>query len=321
MHNLTLTAAFGEYDRTGMLQTGAVRPEGIDLRILTMPPIEIFHRMSRFPEFEVSEMSMGTYCHLQGTGDNPFVGMPAFPSRVFRHSMVYVNVDAGIEKPEDLNGKRIGIHEWGMTAVVWIIGILGEEYGLDPTSVEWSAAIRPRVPIQIPAKTRIGYLKSGQTISDMLEAGELDAALLHQVPPCFAKGSPKVRRMFSDYKTAEIEYYRRTGIHPIMHCIILRKDIFQQHPWAISSLYKAFCEARQRVMNALNDNGALFAMIPFLPSVMEEMYGIFGRNFWPYGIEANRKPLEKLVRYAHQQGLTPRILDVDELFAPNFRGI
>lgn len=240
MNHLTLTAAFGEYDRTGMLQKGTVRAEGIDLRILTMPPIEIFHRMSRFPEFDVSEMSMGTHCYLLGAGDRPFVGMPAFPSRVFRHSMVYVNVDA---------------------------------------------------------------------------------AFLHQVPACFAKGSPRVKRMFPDYKTAEIEFYQRTGIHPIMHCIILRKDIYRQYPWALQSLYKAFCEARQKVVDALSDNGALFAMIPFLPSVMEETHTIFGRDFWPYGVEANRKTLEKLVQYAHQQGLTPRILDVDELFAPIFKGV
>jgi len=320
MNNLSLTAAFGEYDRTGMLQKGSVRPEGIDLRIITMKPIEIFHRMSRFPEFDVSEMSMGTHCHLLGAGDSPFIGMPAFPSRVFRHSMVYVNADAGIEKPEDLNAKRIAIHEWGMTAVVWIMGIMGEEYGLAPASVDWVAAIRPRVPIQMPANTKIRYLQAGQNISDLLESGEVDAAFLHQVPPCFSKGSPRVKRMFSDYKTAEVEYYRRTGIHPIMHCIILRKDIYRQYPWALQSLYKAFCEARQKVADALSDNGALFAMIPFLPSVMEETYKIFGKNFWPYGIEANRKTLEKLVRYAHQQGLTPRILEVDELFAPNFKG-
>lgn len=321
MNNLMLTAAFGEYDRTGMLQKGSVRPEGIDLRIITMKPIEIFHRMSRFPEFDVSEMSMGTHCHLLGAGDSPFVGMPAFPSRVFRHSMVYVNTDAGIEKPEDLNGKRIGIHEWGMTAVVWIMGIMGEEYGLEMTTVDWRVAIRSRVPIQMPANTNIRYLEAGQNISDMLESGELDAAFIHQVPPCFAKGSPRVRRLFPDYKAAETEYYRRTGIHPIMHCVILRKDIYRQNPWALNSLYKAFCEARQKVVDALNDNGALFAMIPFLPAVMEETNTIFGRDFWPYGIEANRKTLEKLVRYAHQQGLTPRILDVEELFAPNMAGV
>jgi len=318
MNNLTLTAAFGEYDRTGMLQKGTVRPEGIDLRIITMTPIDIFHRMAAFQEFEVSEMSMGTHCYLTGTGESPFVGMPAFPSRAFRHSMVYVNVDAGIEKPEDLNGKRIGVHEWGMTAVVWIVGIMAEDYGLDPASVQWTAALRPRVPLQMPANTKIRYLEAGQNMSDLLEAGEVDAAFLHQVPACFVKGSPRVRRMFPDYKSAEIEFYRRTGSHPIMHCVIMRKDVYRQNPWALHSLYKAFCEARSKVLDALTDNAAFFAMIPFLPSVMEETYRVFGRDFWPYGIEANRKTLERLVRYAHQQGLTPRLLEVEELFAPNF---
>ena len=317
MEKLRLTAAFGDYDRTGMLHRGTVQPEGIDLRIITLQPIEIFHRMCRFQEFDVSEMSMGSLCHLVGTGDSPFVGIPAFPSRVFRHSMVYVNVDAGVEKPEDLNGKRIAVLEWGMTAVVWIIGIMCEEYGLDLTSIDWVATIKPRVPIQLPSKPAIRYLNAGLNISDMLESGEVDAAFLHQVPACFAKGSARVKRMFPDFKSAETEYYRRTGIHPIMHCTVMRKDIFKQHPWALRSLYKALCEARQKVMDALKDNGALCAMIPFLPSVMEETRQLFGPDFWPYGLNANRKVLEKLILYAHQQGLSPRMMPVEELFAEN----
>lgn len=317
MEKLSLTAAFGDYDRTGMLHRGTVQPEGIDLRIITLKPIEIFHRMCRFQEFDVSEMSMGSHCHLVGNGDSPFVGMPAFPSRVFRHSMVYANADAGIEKPEDLNGKRIAVLEWGMTAVVWIIGIMCEEYGLDLTSIDWVAAIKPRVPIQLPSKTTIRYLNAGLNISDMLESGEVDAAFLHQVPACFAKGSARVKRMFPDFKSAETEYYRRTGIHPIMHCTVMRKDIFQQNPWALRSLYKALCEARQKVMDALKDNGALCAMIPFLPAVMEETRQLFGPDFWPYGLKSNRKVLEKLIFYAHQQGLSPRMLPVEELFAEN----
>jgi len=313
--NLELTAAFNNYDRTGMLKNGLVRPEGIDLRIITLSPIEIFFRMCRFREFDVSEMSMGSHCHLLGKGDSPFVGMPAFLSRAFRHSIVYFNVNAGIEKPEDLNGKRIAVLEWGMTALVWIIGILGEQYGLDLTSIDWVAAVKPRVDIQMPKHVNIRYLKPGQNISDLLESGDIDAALLHQVPDCFASGSPTVKRLFPDYKTAETEYYRQTGIHPMMHCVVLRKDIYQQYPWALRSLYKALCEARQKVMTALSDNGALFAMIPFLPAVMEETRQIFGSDFWPYGMEANRKTLEKLLLYAFQQGLTPRILDVEELFS------
>lgn len=314
MDRLELTAAFGDYDRTGLLERGRIRPEGICLRILRMKPPEIFFRMSRYLEFEASEMSMGTHCYHLGTGESPFVGMPAFPSRAFRHAMVYVNVDSGIETPEDLNGRRIAIREWGMTAVVWILGILGEEYGLDLDSVDWVAAVKPRVPIQLPEGVCIRYVSSEQMLSRLLESGEVDAALLHQVPECFSAGSPKVKRIFSDYREKEIAYYRRTGVHPIMHCVVLRKDVYHRHPWVLQNFYKALLAARQQTMEALTDIGAYSAMIPFLPAVMDETRAVFGNDFWPYGVKANEATLEKLVRYACQQGLSPRILDIEELF-------
>ena len=284
-----------------------------------MRPPEIFFRMSRYHEFDASEMSMGTLCFHLGTGESPFVGMPAFPSRAFRHSMVYFNVDSGIEKPEDFNGKRIAIREWGMTAVVWILGIMAEEYGLDLSSVDWVATIKPRVPIPLPQGIQIRYVESDHVVSDMLDSGEVDAAFLHQVPPCFSAGSPRVKRMFKDYKSKEIEYYRRTGIHPIMHCVVLRKDIYQRHPWALKSLYKAMLSARQQVMAALSYTASYSAMVPFLPAYIDETRDIFGEDYWPYGIEANAATLEKLVLYAHQQGLTPRKLGVEELFGVNVR--
>jgi 4,5-dihydroxyphthalate decarboxylase len=319
MNRLRLTAAFGDYDRTGLLGRGMVLPEGIDLRVINLPPGEIFYRMCNYLEFEVSEMSMGAYCHLLGMGDSPFVGMPAFPSRAFRHSIVYYNEDSGIEKPEDLNGKRIAIREWGMTSVLWIVGILSEEYGLDITTVDWIAANKARVPIILPEGVRIHYTSEGKSLSDMLENGEVDAAFLHQVPDCFSTGSPRVKRMFHDYKNIEIEYYRKTSIHPIMHCVVLRRDVFERNPWTLRSIYKAMDEARKHTVKALSDNGAYSAMIPLLPAVMDEMRSIFGVNFWPYGLEANRLTLEKLVQYAYQQGLTDRQLSVDELFGKSVR--
>lgn len=319
MANLSLTAGFGGYDRMAALRTGEVRPEGIDLRVFTLPPTEIFYRMCRFQEFDLSEMSMGAHCYLTGTGENPFIGIPAFPSRVFRHSMVYANVDAGVESPEDLNGKRIVIREWGMTAVVWIVGILCEEYGLDIKTVDWVAATRPRVPIPMPEGVRIRYMKAGENLSGMLDSGEVDAALIHQVPDCFAQGSPRVKRLFPDYKKAELDYYRRTGVHPIMHCVVLRKAVHEEAPWVLRSLYKALWDAKRKTGEALLGTGALAAMIPFLPAVMDETREIFGEDFWPYGLEPNRGTLENLVRYAHQQGLTPRLLEVEELFGESVR--
>ena len=319
MTNLLLTAAFGDYDRTRFLDR-QVYPEGIDLRIIKLTPSDIFYRMCNYLEFDVSEMSMGAHCYLIGRGDSPFVGMPAFPSRAFRHSMVYYNVDSGIRKPKDLNGKRIAIREWGMTALVWILGILGEEYGVDLRSIDWVAVKKPRVPIQMPENARIRYMNPPQTLSDMLASGEVDAALIHQAPACFTGGSAGVKRMFPDYKTAEIEYYRRTGIHPIMHCVVLRRDRHQKAPWVLRSIYESLLKARLKTMAALSDTQALAAMIPMLPAVMEETIQTFGKDFWPYGVTANRNTLEKLLLYAFQQGLTPRRLSVEELFGESVLG-
>ena len=186
---LSLTGAFGDYDRIRAMDIGSCQPQGIDLRILKLPPSEIFFRMCQYREFDVSEMSMGAFCYLCGKEDNPFVAMPAFPSRAFRHSMVYYRTDAGITTPEDLNGKRIAIREWGMTAVVWIIGILKDMYGFDLHSVDWVAAKKPRVPIEMPPGARIRYMRGDQNLSDMLASGEVDAALIHQAPECFFRRS------------------------------------------------------------------------------------------------------------------------------------
>ena len=320
MTDPSLSAAFGNYDRICPLQTGGVQVDGLDLRIQTLSATEIFRRMCRDLEFDVSEMSMGAHAYLTGTGDNPFIGMPAFVSRAFRHGMVYANADAGIEGPEDLNGKRIAIREWGMTAVVWIIGILAEEHGFDPRSVEWVAEREPRVPIVMPEGMQLRTMRPDEDISALLDAGGVDAALVHKVPTCFENRSPRVRRVFSDYAAAERQYYDHTGIHPIMHCVVVRRDVHERYPSAIGNIYQALCEARRQTMASLRDTGAYSAMIPFLPAVMGETLQRFGDDFWPYGIEDNRTDLERLVRYAHQQGLTPRLLSIEELFDSSFQG-
>ena len=319
MSDLALTAAFGDYDRTAPLVTGAVRVPGVDLRVLTLPPSEIFLRMCRDQEFDVSEMSMGAHAFLSATGDNPFVAVPAFPSRAFRHAMVYAHVDAGIDRPEDLDGKRIAIREWGMTAVVWIVGILAEEHGLDLRTVDWVAEREPRVPIPMPGGARIRVMAPGETLSALLEEGAVDAALIHQVPACFAAGSPRVKRVFPDYAAAERDYYRRTGIHPIMHCVVLRRGLAARHGWLARAIHDALSEARAHAMRALLDTGAYSAMVPLLPSVMDETRALFGDDFWPYGIETNRGALTRFCVYAQQQGLTPRVLAPEELFDASVR--
>ena len=319
MSDLDLTAAFGDYDRTVPLRTGDVRPKGIDLRVLSLSPTEIFARMCAHREFHASEMSMGAHLYLTGAGDSPFVGMPAFPSRAFRHSMVYANVESGIEAPEDLNGKRIAIREWGMTAVVWIVGILAEEHGLDVTSVEWVAAIPPRVPIPMPDGASVRIMGPEENLSDLLDSGAVDAALVHHAPACFAAGSPRVRRVFDDYAAAERDWFARTGMHPVMHCAVVRRDVHEAHPWVVESLHEALCAARDHAMTELRKTGTVSSMLPFHAHAVEETRALFGEDWWPYGLEANRPCLERLARYAHEQALTPRRLEVEDLFAEALR--
>ncbi len=319
METITLTGAFGNYDRMRALNLDSLRQNGIDLRVEYLPPSEIFARMCQDQEFDISEMSMGSYFYLCDQPENPFVALPVFPSRAFRHSMVYYHAGAGISAPEDLNGKRIAIREWGMTAVVWVVGILGDQ-GFDLRTVDWVAVKRPRVPLKMPAGARIRYMDAGQTLSGMLESGEVDAVLIHQAPACFTAGLPHIKRMFADYKSAEIEYYRKTGIHPIMHCVVMRKDVYRKAPWLLGKLFKALQSARQRVLETLSDTKALAVMLPLLPAYMAETCEVFGEDFWPYGLEANRKTLEVLARYACEQGITARELVIEGLFTEKFPG-
>jgi 4,5-dihydroxyphthalate decarboxylase len=270
--------------------------------------------MCESQEFDTSEMSMGAHAFLCATGESPFIGIPAFPSRAFRHAMVYANVDAGIDAPQDLNGKCIAIREWGMPAVVWIIGILADEYGFDFRSVEWVVERKSRVPIALPDGMHMRLMAPGEGLSGLLESGAVDAALIHHVPECFARGSPRVNRVFADYDSAERDYYRRTGVHPIMHCVVIRRDVLQRHPWVARSMFDALCDARRLAMEGLRDTGAYRVMLPFLPAAVDETRRIFGDDFWPYGLESNQGVLEQFSEYAYQQGLTSRPLTIEELF-------
>ena len=316
MTDLPLRAAFGDYDRVVPLRVGSVEPRGIALSVETLSPSEIFLRMCDSLEFDVSEMSMGAHAFLTGRGESPMLGIPAFPSRAFRHAMVYANVHANIDSPEDLNGKSIAIPEWGMTAVVWIVGILADEHRFDLRSVDWVAERASRVPIALPDGMRLRFKASGERLTDLLDSGAVDAALLHHVPECFAHGSPRVKRVFPDYDSAERAYYRRTGLHPIMHCVVVRRDVQQRHPWVARSMFDALCDARRIAMEQICDTGAYSAMLPFLPAVVDEARALFGDEFWPYGLEANRAVLEQFAEHACRQGLTPRPLTPEELFPP-----
>ena len=315
MSDLPLTVALGDYDRIAPLRTGDVTAKGLNLNLLSLDAPDIFSRMCEDLEFDASEMSMGAHLYLTGRGNSPFVAMPAFPSRAFRHSMLYANVDSGIDTPEDLNGKRIAIREWGMTAVIWAVGILGDEHGFDLKSAEWVAAVPARASMPIPDDVRLRLMTEQENLSDLLESGEVDAALIHHPPECFAQGSTRVRRVFADYAKAEREFYQRTKMHPIMHCVVMREDIYRQNKWALRSLYDALVEAKAHAASELRKTGTLSAMLPFLQHAMDDTAALFGDDWWPYGLGANHECLARMMRYVFEQGLTPTSLEPEQAFS------
>src|SRR5215471_5903964 len=323
MSKLKLTLACWDYDRTRPLIDGRVRADDIDLKVEVLRPREAFPRMLEKKEFHVSELSLASYVTLKARGDCPFVAIPVALSRMFRHSCIYVRADAGIKRPQDLKGKRVGTTQYGSTAVVYMRGLLEHDYGVRAEDMHWhiggldNPTPRPLVPLKLPEKIRVDFLSQGQTLEGMLEAGELDALFSIYIPPIFLKGSPRIVRLFPDYKEAEKDYYRRTGIFPIIHTVVIRGDVYKEHPWAAGSLYKAFCEARDLAVDGLYDTDALRLSLPWLIDHVEENRRVFGDDFWAYGLEPNRKTLEALGQYVFEQGLAPRVVGPDELFAPN----
>jgi 4,5-dihydroxyphthalate decarboxylase len=321
--SIEITLACGAYDRTLALRDGRVVPEGVKLNYLPLVPEEIFYRQLRFREFQVSEMSMANYMILQSRGDNPFVAIPVFPSRYFRHGFIWVNAAAGVERPEDLRGKRMGVPEYHMTATLWIRGFLEDEYGVRPQDMHWfeggeNQPGRPsRLDVSAPPGVTIEHIPSHRTLNEMLVSGEIDALMAARYPTAFAEGNPAVRRLFPNYAEVEREYHRRTRNFPIMHCIALRRDVYEAHPWLAASLYKAFQRAKEICLAEMQETSALPLMLPWLLEDLDRTRATIGPDFWPYGLEASRHDVETLARYAHAQGLTARALTAEELFAPN----
>jgi 4,5-dihydroxyphthalate decarboxylase len=315
MGDLRLTLACGPYDRTLALQNGTVKPDGIELTYLPLQPAEIFWRMLQYQEFDVSELSLSNYTTLLDAGECPFVAIPVFPSRVFRHGYFFINADAGIQGPADLAGKRGGVPEYSMTAAVYGRGLLEHEYGVRPSQVEWVQNRTDRIARPLPSNVSITHAP-GQELGDLLERGEIDFLLTANNPLSFRRGSPKVRRLFPDYKAAEQEYYRRTRIYPIMHTVVVRRDIYARHPWVALSLYRAFWQAKQRCYHLMTETGSAKASLAWLQPAIEEEQALFGADWWAYGLEANRPTLEALTQYVHEQGLSDRRVAIEELFAP-----
>ena len=323
MAELELTLACWDTDRTRPLIDGRVKPDGIKLAIEVLRPRQIFPRMLEDREFDVSELSLASYVSLKGRGDCPFVAIPVALSKIFRHSCIYVRTDAGIERPEDLRGRRVGTSQYGATAIVFIKGVLQHDYGVAPADIEWfmggldQPTERPLIPLDLPRDVKLDFLSGGETLEAMLEAGRLDALFSIYIPPMFLAGSPRIARLFPDYKSVEKDYYRRTGIFPIMHTVVLREDVYRAHPWAAKSLYTAFRQARDLAIGGLYDTDSLRVALPWLLSHVEEAWDVFGEDFWSYGLEPNRATLTAIGQYVYEQALSPRPVSPDELFAPD----
>lgn len=317
MAKLKLTLACGSYDRTRALIDGSVQPEGIDLNYVTLGPGEIFWRMLNNEEFDASEMSLSTYTILRSQGDERFIALPVFPSRIFRHGCVYVNTDSGIEKPQGLRGKRFGVGDYQMTAAVWVRGFLQHEYQVLPEEMHWVTAAPVCAGIELPAQVRISQIDSGQSLERMLETGEIDALASVVMPQSLFAEKPVVKRLFPNYREVETDYYRRTRIFPIMHTLVLKTEIFRREPWAAISLYKAFVQAKDANYKRLYDSNTLGASLPWLIDEIENARLIFGPEIWDYSIEGSRPTLEAFVQYLDEQKLTRRRMTVEELFVSN----
>jgi 4,5-dihydroxyphthalate decarboxylase len=322
MSKLRLTLACWDYDRTRPLIDGRVRPEGIDLDIQVLRPRQTFQRMLDDREFHASELSLASYVALKGRGECPFVAIPVAVSKIFRHSCIYVRAGAGIEKPEDLKGKRVGTSQYSSTALVFMRGMLQHDHGVLAPDMHWfmgglnTFVEQPLIPLNLPKDVKLDFLDAGKTLEGMFEAGELDALLSIYIPKLFLNRDPRISRMFPNFKEVEQAYYRRTKIFPIMHTVVVREDVYRDNPWVAASLYEAFRQARDIAVEGLYDTDALRLALPFLLDHVEETWRVFGEDFWSYGLEANRPTLAAIGRYVHEQGLSPRVVGADELFAP-----
>lgn len=299
-----------------------VVPDGIDLIYLNMPVEETFFRMLRHREFDVAEMSLSSYVMSHFTEDRPFVAIPVFPSRYFRHSSIYVNAAAGIREPADLVGKRVGSPEYQMTAPVWIRGILSDEYGVkvDDVTHYTGGEEEPNRPeklaLDLPENIRIKRIGATQTLSAMIRDGEIDALFTARKPSSYGGPNGGVRRLFEDFVDVERAYFRKTGIFPIMHTIVIRREIYEAHRWIAQSLYKAFAEAQLRIYRELEETAALKVMLPWLNAHVEEVRRIMGDDYWSYGFKQNRETLDTFLRYSYEQGLSKRRLRAEDIFVP-----
>lgn len=322
MSKLNLSIAIGNYDRIRPILDGDVLIDGVDPVFNLLEPEEIFFRAFRHAEFDICELSLSSFTVKTSAGDCPYVGIPVFPSRAFRHTSIYVRTDRGIERPADLKGRRLGTPEYQLTACVWARIILQEEYGVLPSDISWvrggiEQPGRPeKIAVTLPPDIRIDSAPEGRSLSAMLADGEIDGLVTPRAPSCFERGHPHVGWLFPDTVATASDYYRRTGIFPIMHVLGLRRELAERHAWLPAALLKAFTRAKAVALTRLGDTSATKVTLPFVEEQLAAARRLMGDDFWSYGVVPNRQMLEVFLDHHHRQGLSARRVAVDELFHP-----
>lgn len=319
---LQLSVAVGDYDRTRPLIDADVPIDGVDPVFLRLSPEEIFFRAFRNAEFDVCELSLSSFTVKTALGDCPYVGIPVFPSRAFRHTSIYVRRDKGIESPADLKGRRVGTPEYQLTANVWARALLEDEFGVRPSDVTWVRAgveqpgRKEKINLDLPPDIEIVEAPEGETLSAMLGRGDIDGLIGPRMPSCFNGDQNTVGWAFDDPTAAAADYFARTGIFPIMHLVGVRRDLVERHDWLPATLFKAFSAAKAECARRLADTSATKVMLPFVEEQLLRARRLMGEDFWSYGFESNEKVLEVFLRHHHAQGLSGRKVEPRELFHP-----
>lgn len=311
---IQLTLACGTYDINQGLIDGSVRPQGIDLTVLTYPSPQRHYRMAVNNEFDICEFSMATYILIHAKKTNPFIAIPAFPHRRFRHSYIFVNANSGIQTPKDLEGRKVGLRTWQTTAGLWVRGILQDEYGVDLKKVEWLTQDSEDIPFTPSNGITITQVPEGKAVTTMLEEGEIDALIYPEIPDSVLRGDPRVKRIFEDHKQEEINYYKKTGFFPIMHTVVIQESVLEENPWVATNLLLAFRESKDLAFKKMEDPRKV--SLAWVRELIEEQQELLGKDPWNYSFPDNEKALNTMIRYAYEQGMIDKVFPAEEMFFP-----
>ncbi len=323
MSKLNLSIAIGDYDRVRPLRNGDVQIDGTDPVFLALDPEEIFFRAFRHEEFDVCELSLSSFTVKTAMNNCPYVGVPVYPSRAFRHTSIYKRTDRGINTPADLKGKRIGTPEYQLTANVWARAVLETEYGVKPSDITWvrggmdSPGRVEKINLNLGPDVKLENAPADRTLNQMLEAGEIDGLIGPRAPAAFEAGSPLVDWLWPDVDAVAADWYKRTGLFPIMHILGVRRSLVEKHEWLPFALLKAFEQSKAVALKRLSDTSATKVTLPFVEESLRRARNLMGQDYWPYGVASSKKTLDAFLGFHHQQGLSHRLVAAEELFHPS----